>query len=60
LEVHKAFEHVGRVGYFASVLFTSLLETFDPQAEENGNIAPLYRIEGLDVLFNGLELLDFE
>jgi hypothetical protein len=59
-EVHKAFEHVGHVGYFASVLFTSLSETFDPQAEQNGNIAPLYRGEGLDVLFNGLELLDFE
>ncbi len=33
----------GSRGFFVSVLFTSLAETFDAQAEENGNIAPLYR-----------------
>jgi len=33
----------GSNGLFVSVLFTSMDETFDALAEENGNIAPIYR-----------------
>lgn len=33
----------GSKGLFVSVLFTSMDETFDARAEENGNIAPVYR-----------------
>lgn len=33
----------GSSGFFVSVLFTSMDETFDARAEENGNIAPIYR-----------------
>ncbi|NTU52290.1 MAG: hypothetical protein HGA97_01025 [Chlorobiaceae bacterium] len=49
----------GSAGNFASVLFTSLEESFDPRAEENGNIAPLYRGKGADYQYAGLERLAF-
>ncbi len=60
LEIQKVYEHAGRIGYFASVLFTSLSESFDPRAEENGNIAPLYRGEEIDVQFTSIDELEFK
>lgn len=45
----------GSTGYFVSVLFTSLAETFDARAEENGNIAPLYRGKKVHYQCTGVE-----
>jgi len=47
----------GSSGNFASVVFISLDESFDANAEENGNIAPLYRGKGIDAKYDGLERL---
>ena len=49
----------GSIGNFASVLFTSLQDPFDALAEQNGNIAPLYRGDGIDVQYDGLQRLTF-
>jgi len=60
MDIQKVYAHAGRFGYFASVLFTSLSESFDPRAEENGNIAPLYRGEEIDVQFTSIDELEFK
>lgn len=60
LEIQNAYQRFGHIGYFASVLFTSLSETFDPRAEENGNISPLYRGEKMDIQFTSIDEIEFQ
>ncbi len=58
-ELQKSCSAVGSIGNFASVLFTSWHDPFDALAEQNGNIAPLYRGEKINTQYKGLQRLAF-
>ena len=54
-DLQANFNKRGYPGHFASVAVASVDDPFDPDAETNGNIVPLYRGHGMHVRYEGLE-----
>lgn len=56
-DIKQGCAQLSKSGYFASVVFASSEDPFDPEAKSNGNYLPIYRGHGVFPKFPGLKAL---